>query len=56
MTQPNFEDSIQRTSDGVDLFTRTWPPGGPSSDGRALLLYTHGIESHTGWFEKPGNT
>ncbi|MCG3196820.1 MAG: alpha/beta fold hydrolase [Candidatus Omnitrophica bacterium] len=38
-----------KTREGYDLFCKRWTPEGPAKGARILL--THGIESHTGWYE-----
>ncbi len=42
--------SSYRTSDGQELFYRTW--GG--RDTVPCLIFVHGIESHSGWFSEAG--
>jgi len=48
------EESCHRTADGIDLYTKSWYPNPTVPSNRALLVYTHGIESHTGWFAESG--
>jgi len=48
------EENYLKPPDGVELYTKTWIPDAGQSKSRALLVYTHGIESHTGWFAETG--
>ena len=40
-------DATYRGADGTDLLMRIWRPERP----RAALVYLHGIQSHSGWYE-----
>jgi len=43
----NPEDRTYKAADGTQLPMRVWMPDRP----RATLVYLHGIQSHSGWYE-----
>jgi len=44
---PRPEDRTYAASDGTELPMRVWRPDRP----RAAVVYLHGIQSHSGWYE-----
>jgi acylglycerol lipase len=41
------QDRLYKTADGTELPMRVWRPERP----RAAVVYLHGIQSHSGWYE-----
>jgi acylglycerol lipase len=41
------QDRLYKTADGTELPMRVWQPERP----RATVVYLHGIQSHSGWYE-----
>ena len=44
---PDFEELRLRLADGYRAYARLWMP----KDVRGAVLYHHGIQSHSGWYE-----
>jgi alpha-beta hydrolase superfamily lysophospholipase len=55
MHEVKEEEGRITASDGVDLYCKSWFPDTESCADRTLVVYTHGIESHSGWFSETGS-